>query len=1213
MDERQAAQILWEYYKAEAEVRGASPGEAGQQPYSLLWFFQQDPLELNPLVRGFLGDTEALELLHWNESPPEDWESFLLEGPPPNESQRGAIRSALAAPLTFIQGPPGTGKTATILNLACCAARSGGGGSVAIVSSNNSALTNLWEKIQEYGEEEPNRRWLKRHFARLGGSRRRKQFQGVSGEGVPVFRFSSQPVSVPSDREVLTVSRERSIRAGDFLAAYPIVTSTIHSLQNCFSDGTAFLYDYVIMDESSQTDAVAGLAAMSCARHLVLVGDPKQLPPVVPAACIREMAELAGRKGWTIPQEHAAAPDRSFLDVCLDVFRDRTARTVLRSHYRCHPGIIGFCAREIYQEERLEICTPGWDASARTPIRVLWFEGDYCEPWVSPEGGRRSRHNRKQLLCFLEEEWPQLRERLARTKEAGGKPLSVCILSPFRGQLMELDRAIRADLAACGQEDVDLTLEEDLEPDGGGLVRLTIHKSQGREYDIVYLLPVEDGDWEWPWSQQKRLINVAVSRARKELRLVLSSILMEEDMQAELTGRPVSSPRRNTDPERERDQRFLQKLVRYVREENQALEAETGLAGYPESGYEFGFHRSVRASIFDRKPWLRTVRESGRRNQEETDMTEKQNPWTPELCAEMALVGMMREIREKQGISLTLLRDVPLQDIRDRWGRPPALPEDGQEMAQLLEHGGHLDFVLCLDGRILLALEVDGSFHRDPGREGERQRIRDAAKDRLLREVLGADCREGNARAGGPVTAEGSFTFLRLSDGGGTCLETAELWEAAPEEWKALYFPIEELLEARLQKPEGGASYHVPLKSTTVLVRDWLEPDRAAVSAAVGILLEKGLVEKRPCVSLGGDSRPTLAPTEKGRRLGIIESIQFQRIEGTLYGNALYPPQAQRKVLELLNGYPLPEADMPVWKLLHLVFQHLQSYLDTLESLEARKEALSRLGRDISFRQDGTDYSREEAQALYLLRYLYGYAYEYKQLYLSVLDQMKPWGKRLSVTSIGCGSLVDYWSLRAALSSRPGAAEGVDYTGVDLSVWSRKFRIRAAEGDRAEFVRADAAAYLREQAASGGEASDIYIFPKSIGEFDGRKTVGGTVLEAIRDGLRDILRASSKDRVWMLFSLPRSDGFAKEDREKCAFLREGLTQAGFHAFGPEDVFVTAEERQAIMRADSSFYYPGFVTLGMNAYGDYDGKRDPVLTTGYECYQALLFERKGDFA
>ena len=152
VDEAQTMRQLWDYYKTAAEIRGRGaevPSEDGgvhrkQLSFSLLWFYQRDPEGLNLLTRAFLGDRQALEAMKAEETPPEGWETFLLEGMTPNDSQRDAIRSALTAPLSFIQGPPGTGKTATILNLACCAARSREGCSVAVVSSNNSALVNLW-------------------------------------------------------------------------------------------------------------------------------------------------------------------------------------------------------------------------------------------------------------------------------------------------------------------------------------------------------------------------------------------------------------------------------------------------------------------------------------------------------------------------------------------------------------------------------------------------------------------------------------------------------------------------------------------------------------------------------------------------------------------------------------------------------------------------------------------------------------------------------------------------------------------------------------------------------------------------------------------------------------------------------------------------------------------------------------------------------------
>ena len=1253
MDEEQAVQALWEYYRAAAEIRGrgreqrTEQGEVRQlqSNYSLLWFYTRSPEQLNALSRAFLGDGAAMEGLDWDAAPPEDWEGYLLEGRPLNEFQLDAVRSALAAPLSFIQGPPGTGKTETILNLACCAAQLGEGRSVAIVSSNGSALDNIQKKIEEIGGElegrrrrgetdQPNRRWLTGHFARLGSLYIRKDFQDPRPEEEPVFQFKGTSVKVPWGDGLLSVSRERSILAEEFLGKYPIVASTIHSLKNCFKNGPEYLYDYVVMDESSQTDTVAGLVAMSCAKHLVLVGDPKQLPPVIPDVFVRELAETAAGRGWEIPPDHAAAPERSFLDVCLDVFGERTAKATLRRHYRCHPGIIQFCAENVYQEERLEVCTPKWDQSVPVPIRVLWFEGDYCEPYRLPsrsrgngeqDKGRWSKHNRKQLLCFMEEEWPRLWERITASKKADGGPLSVCILSPFKGQLASLQQAILADIAARREsaEDVELSLEEDTVTQKGELEQvppmLTIHKAQGREFDVVYLLPVEDGNWEWPWSQQKRLINVAVSRAKKELRVVLSSVLMEEGMQAELTGRPVPPSRGGGDavPGAERDQRFLQKLVRYVREKYRAVEEETGLAGYPAAprDYEFGFHRSARPSVFDREPWFKAPHPE--------KAGEKMSAWAPELCLETALVRVLERYWTQRGIRLSLYRDVFLRDIRDAHGRPVAPPWEQEAMRNLIWRGGHLDFVLCREDRILLAIETDGGYHRAAGQEGEERREQDEVKNRLLQDVMGAACFMDNTKREGVDGSEGSFAFLRLSNDGSTCLEVLELWQEGAPAQKARYFPLEDLLDAQLNRADGGRAYYIPAKGIAALVSAWDPPEGTKNRAvqAVQQLMEKNLLVKRPYLALEGSGRPSAAPTEKGGKWGIIAAIQLNiqerksgETEYTIYGNALYPKTAQGNVLKLLNGYVPLAANMTVHELLSAVYAPFKEYLQGLGSVERQVEALIELNGLISAQGCDMGCTRDEAQELYILRYLYGYAYEYKQMYLRLLDRMERPVKRLTVTSIGCGNMVDYWSLRAALAQRPGKVDRVDYTGVDINGWSRRFQIRPDQWDRAEFVQADPADWLREQAASGAAPSDVYMFPKSIGGFDSRRAAGGggSVLTGIRDGLRDLLRGSSKDEVWLLISLPKANDEAsgRYDQEKCACLLEGLAQAGFRAEGPVDQFVTDGERRRISDADPSFFYPGAYFHDMSVYGEYRGRRDPVQSTGCERYQVLRFQREG---
>ncbi|KAF5295641.1 hypothetical protein FQA39_LY12814 [Lamprigera yunnana] len=77
------------------------------------------------------------------------------------------------------------------------------------------------------------------------------------------------------------------------------------------------LYDYLIIDEASQTDMLACIGAMSCAKNLIVVGDLKQLPQV---------------------------DSKIFKDYFdnnkLSVEKDKIPNQLLKEHYRCHPVIM---------------------------------------------------------------------------------------------------------------------------------------------------------------------------------------------------------------------------------------------------------------------------------------------------------------------------------------------------------------------------------------------------------------------------------------------------------------------------------------------------------------------------------------------------------------------------------------------------------------------------------------------------------------------------------------------------------------------------------------------------------------------------------------------------------------------------------------------------------------------------------------------------------
>lgn len=96
-----------------------------------------------------------------------------------------------------------------------------------------------------------------------------------------------------------------------FLQAYPIVISTTYSLRNCVPND--FMFDYVIVDESSQVDLLTGSLALSCAKNAIIVGDTKQLPQIVDNSIKEKISN-------------------SDIDICHDYFQNSLLSAILKTY-----------------------------------------------------------------------------------------------------------------------------------------------------------------------------------------------------------------------------------------------------------------------------------------------------------------------------------------------------------------------------------------------------------------------------------------------------------------------------------------------------------------------------------------------------------------------------------------------------------------------------------------------------------------------------------------------------------------------------------------------------------------------------------------------------------------------------------------------------------------------------------------------------------------
>ena len=253
----------------------------------------------------------------------------------------------------------------------------------------------------------------------------------------------------------------------EFLEDYPIVLSTAYSCKNCINKDLVF--DYIIMDEASQVDIVTGALTLSCATNVVIVGDDKQLPNVMDNNMKKAVVTIENLYGI---EDKYRCSTHSFLQSCCETFTE-APRILLREHYRCHPKIIEFCNKMFYDGELITMTHDKNEENVISVIRTV--EGQHA----------RNHFNQREIDVIKSEVMPNFE-----------KTDTVGIISPYRNQAENINQQLGCDIAS------------------------TVHKYQGRECDSIVMSMVDN--IITPFSDDANLLNVAVSRAKNNLCMVVT-------------------------------------------------------------------------------------------------------------------------------------------------------------------------------------------------------------------------------------------------------------------------------------------------------------------------------------------------------------------------------------------------------------------------------------------------------------------------------------------------------------------------------------------------------------------------------------------------------------------------------------------------------------------------------------------------------------------
>lgn len=274
------------------------------------------------------------------------------------------------------------------------------------------------------------------------------------------------------------------------------------------SDGDA-PFTTIFIDEAGlmSRTAIAALSLLA-SRRVVLVGDSKQLAPI-------------SRISRVLPQKHQtwlASSGLSHLDNLTDT---PTAVHVLSHQRRMHPDVCNVVSKYQYAGH-LRTADDTVDRPSNLTSflsghsRTIWYVLDDETNDLASIRSERGPGNKSWVRSITH----QVLEKIFH--DSSIRDSKGIFITPFKAQ----SRSIADLFAAWGIKNWESS---------------TVHSQQGAETDIVIFDTVNAGSYSWPYEEWKRLVNVALSRAREAVIVLASRSEMEEPYLSPLRSQLTAS------------------------------------------------------------------------------------------------------------------------------------------------------------------------------------------------------------------------------------------------------------------------------------------------------------------------------------------------------------------------------------------------------------------------------------------------------------------------------------------------------------------------------------------------------------------------------------------------------------------------------------------------------------------------------------------------
>ncbi len=397
-----------------------------------------------------------------------------------NKSQKEAVMSVIAndSVLSLIQGPPGTGKTQVIAEICLQLYHNNPDVRILVCSETHVAVNNLITRISENNAE-------------IRVVRIRDKDQNSDADSFTTKSISNEYVKWIyencSDKAVADIlaysvanNEDKGLEKALALSAN-VVGMTCNRVGAYRFDDTTEMFDYVIIDEVCKATLPEILMPLTIAKKAILVGDPKQLPPVF---CDEDISVIRSIDDCHLERY-------MYID---QLIKDSPNKRVLNTQYRMVDSIGNLISELFYLEEGL---ANGRNRDVKNSL--IWVDYHPLHDWPECNNGTDDKPIIRNLdECNIIEELVKPVSSIIdqmNQLEKNDKKHSFVVIVPYKNQATELRRLLP------------------------GVNVETVDSVQGKEFDIV-IFGITRTTGSYRFLADARRLNVALSRAKNQLIIV---------------------------------------------------------------------------------------------------------------------------------------------------------------------------------------------------------------------------------------------------------------------------------------------------------------------------------------------------------------------------------------------------------------------------------------------------------------------------------------------------------------------------------------------------------------------------------------------------------------------------------------------------------------------------------------------------------------------